>query len=252
MGGALSLGEIRGSLCALEVFRQPVYFLVVLWSNLDYCLAWGFSGLMSGARYSKNGHLQGNTHWWIFLRALPPMSFPYNESHSPPVFPEYPPRTAVRSNPDSYGASALPWDPVHMKACVHLSRMGFLFPPVWSSCAQAPLAFNASSLSPNARSPGVGTWCGVQNSHCCRWVSVIQLLSSLLASHLGGMGQEVNRLISCNHPLLPPDVASSLSSGVGYLFEIFQSICLKAVQHLVVILLFLGAKLSSSPSIPSS
>ena len=50
-------------------------------------------------------------------------------------------------------------------------------------------------------------------------------------------------------PLLPLDVASSLSSGVGYLFESFQSIWLKIAQHLVVILLFLGEKLSSSPSI---
>ena len=39
-------------------------------------------------------------------------------------------------------------------------------------------------------------------------------------------------------PLLPLDVASSLSSGVGYLFRSFQSIWLKVIQHLVVILLF--------------
>ena len=53
-------------------------------------------------------------------------------------------------------------------------------------------------------------------------------------------------------PLLPPNVASSLSSGVGYLFESFQSICLKIAQHLVVILLFLGEKLTSGPSVPPS
>ena len=35
-------------------------------------------------------------------------------------------------------------------------------------------------------------------------------------------------------PLLPLDVASSLSSGVGYLFESFRSIWLKIAQHLVV------------------
>ena len=35
-------------------------------------------------------------------------------------------------------------------------------------------------------------------------------------------------------PLLPLDVASSLSSGVGYLFESFWSIWLKTAQHLVV------------------
>ena len=38
---------------------------------------------------------------------------------------------------------------------------------------------------------------------------------------------------------LPLDVASSLSSGVGYLLESSQSIWLKIAQHLVLILLFL-------------
>ena len=40
-------------------------------------------------------------------------------------------------------------------------------------------------------------------------------------------------------PLLPLDVASSLSSGRGYFFKRLQSIWLTVVQHLVVILLFL-------------
>ena len=32
--------------------------------------------------------------------------------------------------------TALPWDPVHLKVCVRLLRMGSPFPPVlWSSCA---------------------------------------------------------------------------------------------------------------------
>ena len=35
-------------------------------------------------------------------------------------------------------------------------------------------------------------------------------------------------------PLLPLDVASSLSSGVRYLFEGFQSLWLEIAQHLVV------------------
>ena len=51
-----------------------------------------------------------------------------------------------------------------------------------------------------------------------------------VGAHLVGMGL----LISCNHPYYHLDVASSLSSEVGYLFESFQSIWLKAVQHLVV------------------
>ena len=61
--------------------------------------------------------------------------------------------------------------------------MGSPFPPVpWSSCAQAPLAFNArcsGALSPCARSTQVRVWCGAQNSHFCRWVSENQLVSSL-------------------------------------------------------------------------
>ena len=67
---------------------------------------------------------------------------PHSEPQSP-RFPRDSPRTAVRSEPDPFGISDLPWDPVPMKACVHLSRMGSLCSPVpWRSCAQAPLALN--------------------------------------------------------------------------------------------------------------
>ena len=69
---------------------------------------------------------------------------PLQQATFTPVSPGCPPRTAVRFDPDSYGDFALPWDPVHVNICVHLLRMGSPFPPVpWSSCAQAPLAFNA-------------------------------------------------------------------------------------------------------------
>ena len=78
-----------------------------------------------------------------------------------PVFPGGPPRTAVRSNPDSHGVSAFPRDPAHTKACVHLSRMASLFPPVpWSSCAQVPLVFNARCLAGSfsqCQIPGIRT-----------------------------------------------------------------------------------------------
>ena len=89
-----------------------------------------------------------------------------------PVFPGGPPRTAVRFDPDSLGDLALPWNPVHVKVCVRLLRMGSPFPPVpWSSCAQAPLAFSArcsGALSLCARSPHVRVLCVAQNSHSCR------------------------------------------------------------------------------------
>ena len=61
-----------------------------------------------------------------------------------PVFPGCPPRTAVRFDPGAYRDLTLPRDSVHMKVRVCLLQMGSPFPPVlWSSCAQAPLAFNA-------------------------------------------------------------------------------------------------------------
>ena len=86
---------------------------------------------------------------------------PSPTSHSYPIFLGDPPRTAGRSDPDSYGESALPWKPVLMKSWVCLSRVGSPFPPVlWSSCAQAPLALNTNDQGappPNARSPGVET-----------------------------------------------------------------------------------------------
>ena len=69
---------------------------------------------------------------------------PSQQATFTPVFPGCPPRTAVRFDADSYGDLALPWDPVHVKVHARLLRMGSPFPPVlWSSCAQAPLAFNA-------------------------------------------------------------------------------------------------------------
>jgi len=126
-----------------RVFRQPVYWWVGLWSHLNCCLAWGFLVLMGVARFSPNGHLQRKAHWWILPRAFLPMSFPHNKPQSPKVFPGDPPGIAVRFDPDYYGDFAFPLDPVHMKICVHFLRMGFPFPPVlWSSWAQAPLAFN--------------------------------------------------------------------------------------------------------------
>jgi len=96
----------------------------------------------------------------MFLKALPPMPFPHDKPQSPPVFPGDPPRTAVRSNPDSYEDFALPWDPVHVKVCVHLSRTESPFPQShgapahkshWPSMPDAP-----GAPSPTARSPGLG------------------------------------------------------------------------------------------------
>ena len=107
-------------------------------------MPWGFSALMGGARFFPNSHLQRKA---LLLKI--PESFASNvllphQATFTPIFPGGPPRTAVRFDPDSYRDFALPWDPVHVKVCVCLLRMGFPFPPVpWSSCAQAPPAFNS-------------------------------------------------------------------------------------------------------------
>ena len=57
------------------------------------------------------------------------MSFPHNETQISPVSPGDPPSSTVRSDPDSYGVSALPWNPVHMKACVNFFRNGVSISP---------------------------------------------------------------------------------------------------------------------------
>ena len=90
------------------------------------------------------GLLSADGWGWIFQKWPPPekgtllnipKSFASNvlspqEATFTLAFPGGPPRTAVRFDPDSYGDFALPWDPVHVKVCVHLLRMGSLFPPV--------------------------------------------------------------------------------------------------------------------------
>ena len=118
------------------------------------------SWLMGGARLSQNGHLQREAWLLNIPESFASNVLPSQQATFTPGFPGCPPRTAVRFDSDSHGDFALPWDPVHMKVHVRLLRMGSPFPPVlWSSCAQAPLAFNARSpgaLSPSARSPCMG------------------------------------------------------------------------------------------------
>ena len=56
------------------------------------------------------------------------MTFPHNEPESPLVFPGDPPRSTDRSDPDSYGDSALHWNPVFLNACVCPSRVKSVSP----------------------------------------------------------------------------------------------------------------------------
>ena len=59
-------------------------------------------------------------------------------------------------------------------------------------------------------------------------------MNQSLSSLWGFPPQRCGVVYIMKSPLLPLDMASSLSSEVGYLFESFRSIWLKIVQHLVV------------------
>ena len=125
----------------------------------------------------------------------------------------------------------------HESLCASFKNGGLCFPqscgapvqkPHWPSL---PNALGASS--PSARTPGMGTWHGAQNSHSSRWVSVIQLLFSLWAAHQAGMGLFISR----NCPSCRLAMASSVFWSRITVFDSSQSIWLKVVQYLVVILL---------------
>ena len=129
------------------------------------------SWLTGGARFSQNGHLQRKVLLLNIPESFASNVLPSQQATFTPVFPGCPPRTAVRFDPDSYGDLALPWDPVHVKVCVHLLRMGSPFPPVlWSSCAQAPLAFKARC------SRGSFSRCQIPARGSLMWGSELSLL----------------------------------------------------------------------------
>ena len=135
-----------------------------------------------------------------------------------PASPGDPPRPAGRSDPGSYGVTALPWVPVHVKPCVRPPSVESLFPSVlWSSCTQAPWPSKSNALGappPDARPPGWGGWHGAQSSHSCGRTYAIQVFSSLWVTHPSGMGFDY----IAKAPLLLSCVATSLSLGVEYLF----------------------------------
>ena len=82
-----------------------------------------------------------------------------------PIFPGDPLRTAVRSNPDCYGASALSWDPVHNESlCVPLKYAVSISPSPGDLLSTSPTGFQCQMLwglflpmlDPQAWGPDVG------------------------------------------------------------------------------------------------
>ena len=98
------------------------------------------------------------------------MSFPHNKPHSP-LFSQDVLQELQSGLTQIPMETALPWDPVHVKVCVHLLRMGSPFPPVlWSSCIQASLAFNARC------SRGSFSQCQIPTCEGLMWGSELSLL----------------------------------------------------------------------------
>ena len=160
----------------------------------------------------RGAHANDYTHDLCLQCPYPTMN------HSYPVFQGDPLRIAVISDPDSYGVSVLPWYWVHMKTCVHLSRLESLFPLVpWSSCTQVPLSLN------DKNSRGSSSQCQIPRHGSMMWVPELSLpwvsfhnifTFHFVDTHLLGMGL----LVYHNRPSYHLDVASSFSSGVGFLF----------------------------------
>jgi len=157
--GFVSGGKIRGAVClggllAARLLRGGAVIPPGLLLGLGLLTADGWGQVFPKWPPPEKGMLKN------IPKSFSSSVLPSQQATFTPVFPGCPPRTAVRFDLDFYGDFALPWDPVHVKVCVRLLRMGSPFPPVpWSSCTQAPLAFNArcsGALSPNARFPHVG------------------------------------------------------------------------------------------------
>ena len=157
----MSGGVFRGG-CALRTdVRQPVCWwwgcvptVLVVWpeASQHWRLQAVWRGQVSVPKSPPPEELTQMCILWGLCQQCPCL---HSEPQLNPASPGDPLRPAGRSSPGSYGVTALPWVPVHVKPCVCPPRVESLFPPVLcSSCAaQAPLAFKAKC------SRGSSSWC---------------------------------------------------------------------------------------------
>ena len=112
-----------------------------------------------------NGYLQENSSNSIPW-GLCPSVLSLTVSHNRPLLPPGdPPRPTGRSDQGSYGVTAFPWVPVHVRTFVHLPRVESLFPPspvvlLKPHWLQSQIALEA----PNARPSAWEAWHEAQNS----------------------------------------------------------------------------------------
>ena len=123
------------------------------------------------------------------LRPLPPMSCLHSEQQLTLAILTDALRPTGRSDPDSYGVSALPCIPVDMKPCVLPPRVESRFLPVLRIfCTQAPLAFNTkcSGGSSQFQTPRLGnlTW-DWELSLLCESLCDIIIFHSVGYPHIG-------------------------------------------------------------------
>ena len=126
--GFISGCDLR-QLYTWEGFRQPLCWCVKLCYHPVCCLTWGFSALMSGARFFQNGSLQGSSCQLLFLQQ------DTTTLHSP----KRPSKTTGGPDPDFCGVPAFPWDPV--------DRKPYVCPPTVESLSPSPVEHLCSSLT---------------------------------------------------------------------------------------------------------
>ena len=151
------------------------------------------------------------------------MPCPPSEPQPSPALPGDPLRPAVMSDPDSFGVPTFLRSPVHMKPCSEPSKSGVsVFPSLWRSCTQTPLAFDAKCSEGSfsqCQTPRLGnlTW----GSESSLWENFCHLaIFQSMGCPLGGY----RLLISQKYPFYHLEVASSFVFGYRISFLVASSL----------------------------
>ena len=156
---------------AQQNFNLLVCWCVGLCSHPVGCLGWGNPALETTVCLVRLmvASRRAHTNWYFSELLLPVSLSPQWAPATPPTSAGYPSILAGRSGPVSSGVTAfIPWVLVHLRLCVHPSRVDSLFPPVCGS--QTPLAFKArfsGDSSSLCQTPRLGS---------LRWGSELSLL----------------------------------------------------------------------------
>ena len=141
------------------------------------------------------------------------MSFLHNKPQSPTCFPRRSSKNCSQIQPRFLWRLCFVLEPsTHEILCVPFKNGVPVYKPHWPSMPDS-----LGALYPSARSPGMGPDMGLRS------LTPVTLCDTVTFQSLGFPHGRYEVAYIQLSPLLPLDVASS-SSGVGYLFESFQSI----------------------------